>query len=165
MYDATAATALWDFALGAYARPGVAPLCLELQDRHGANVMLMLHLCHCATAGHEPGDPADVAAAMAPLEQHLVAPLRRARRVLSASADALGSEALRTSAKRVSQSELAAERLQCLRVEPVLARAACVVAPRGTAQRLLLAYFRYLGPHAQWQSPAAASLAEAVFPL
>jgi uncharacterized protein (TIGR02444 family) len=165
MYDATAATALWDFALGAYARPGVSPLCLELQDRHGANVMLMLHLCHCATAGHEPGDPADVAAAMAPLEQHLVAPLRRARRVLSASADALGSEALRTSAKRVSQSELAAERLQCLRVEPVLARAACVVAPRGTAQRLLLAYFRYLGPHAQWQSPAAASLAEAVFPL
>ena len=35
----------------------------------------------------------------------------------------------------------------------------------GMAQRLLLAYLQWLDPHAQWQGPAAASLAEAVFPL
>jgi uncharacterized protein (TIGR02444 family) len=33
---------LWDFSLRVYARPGIAPLCLELQDNYGADVNLLL---------------------------------------------------------------------------------------------------------------------------
>ncbi len=164
MYDATAPAALWDFALAAYGRPGVATLCLELQDLRGANVMLMMHLCHCAASGTQsPGIP-EAAAAMAPLERHLVSPLRRARRVLAVAAEGLPSEGLKRTATRLLQAELAAERLQCLRVQ-IPAPGQCTAAnARSIAERQLLFYFALLRPDGSWQRPAAASLAAAVFP-
>ena len=33
---------LWDWAVAAYGRPGVAPACLDLQDRFEQNVPLLL---------------------------------------------------------------------------------------------------------------------------
>jgi uncharacterized protein (TIGR02444 family) len=164
MYDAAPASALWDFALAAYTRPGVALMCLDLQDRHGANVMLMLHLCHCASSGRVIGDVAAEQARMAPLEAHLVSPLRRARRVLSATAAALGSDALRDAGKRVQRAELAAEALQCRRVDVPAAAAVDPATARTVAARSLRAYFRLLGPDEPWQHTQAAALATAVFP-
>lgn len=164
MYDATPPTALWDFALAAYGRPGVANLCIELQDLHGANVMLMMHLCHCAAMGTEsPGIPED-AAAMAPLEHHLVAPLRRARRALAAAAVALPSAALKPVAERLLQAELAAERLQCLRVEVPAPRQGAAPRTRLLAEQQLVSYFALLQPDGCWHALAAASLAARVFP-
>jgi uncharacterized protein (TIGR02444 family) len=164
MYDAAPASALWDFALAAYARPGVAPLCLELQDCHGANVMLMLHLCHCAASGIEPVDVRAERARMEPLEAHLVSPLRRARRALSAAASVLGSDGLRVAARQVQRAELAAEALQCLRVDAPSGAVFDAATARAAAALVLLAYFRLFGPEQPWQYTQAAALAAAVFP-
>ena len=41
----------WDFSLAAYARPEVAPACLVLQDRHGADVNLLLYACWLGASG------------------------------------------------------------------------------------------------------------------
>ena len=164
MYDAAPASALWEFALAAYARPGVAPLCLDLQDCHGANVMLMLHLCHCASTGCVPEDVRTELARMEPLEAHLVSPLRRARRALSVAATALGSDALRAAARQVQRAEMAAEALQCLRVDVHSGSVVDTETARTAAGQLLLGYLRLLGPEQQWQHTQSAALATAVFP-
>ena len=104
----------WEFACGRYARPGVAPCCVALQDEHGVNVMLLLYCCWRA-AGGERVRGAALHRAMArvePLDRHLLRPLRAARRTTRRAADALGSPALGAGADRLMQAELAAERCQ-----------------------------------------------------
>jgi uncharacterized protein (TIGR02444 family) len=44
----------WEWALDAYARPGVAEACLELQDVHGQNVPLLLWAAWAAADALEP---------------------------------------------------------------------------------------------------------------
>ena len=44
-------TPFWDFSLAVYGRPGVAPACLALQQRHGADVNLLL-FCAWFGAAH-----------------------------------------------------------------------------------------------------------------
>ena len=41
----------WAFSLDVYGRPGVAPACLALQDRHGLDVNLLLFCCWAASQG------------------------------------------------------------------------------------------------------------------
>ena len=41
----------WAFSLEVYGRPGVAPACLALQDRHGLDVNLLLFCCWAASQG------------------------------------------------------------------------------------------------------------------
>ena len=162
MYDARDGSALWRFALAAYARPRVAPLCLELQDRYGANVMVLLHLCHAAATGRVDVDVRAAASAMAPLERHLVAPLRQARRTLASAAKATGSEPLQAAAARILEAELGAERLQCMRVDEPVGLQPDPIEACGIAERWVCAYLMTLPGHA-WQRDAAAGLAQAVF--
>lgn len=74
----------WDFSLRFYALPGVAPACLRCQDEAGGDVNLILFALWHATSGtclHET----DIAAADAtaePWREHIVKPLRAARRAL-----------------------------------------------------------------------------------
>ncbi|MBP6382046.1 MAG: TIGR02444 family protein [Pseudomonadales bacterium] len=104
----------WGFAGRCYARPGVAPCCVALQDEHGVNVMLLLYICWRA-AGGECVRGAALHRAMARLElieRHLLRPLRAARRATRRAAEALGSPALGAGADRLVHAELAAERCQ-----------------------------------------------------
>jgi len=88
----------WDWAVAAYNRPGVADLCLDLQDRYGQNVPLLLW------AVWRGGDvPAAIALARQ-WEDEVVGPLRGVRRRLKGRA---GAEFLREQVKVV---ELEAER-------------------------------------------------------
>lgn len=88
----------WDWAVAAYARPGVAEACLDLQDAHGQNVPLLLWAIW-------RGGDVDAAVALArSWEDEVIGPLRGVRRRLKARADA---EALRQKVKAV---ELEAER-------------------------------------------------------
>ena len=101
---------LWDWALGAYARPKVAAVCLALQDGHGQNVPLLLAAAWAAAEGHTLDLDRAVALTSA-WEADVVAPLRAARRGLKISRSAIpdtGREALRETVKAV---ELEAERL------------------------------------------------------
>ncbi|MFC7333345.1 TIGR02444 family protein [Rhodocista pekingensis] len=105
---------LWRFSLAVYARPDVAPLCLALQDGHGADVNLLLWAAWLALVhGHTltPGDLAAAEAAVAPWREGVVRPLRAVRRTLKAPEPPLpaGAGALR---ERIKAAELEAERLQ-----------------------------------------------------
>jgi uncharacterized protein (TIGR02444 family) len=85
---ALAGEALWPYALEVYARPGVEPLLLRLQDEHSQCIPLLLWSLWMATGGR-PIDAAK-AAACAELarawQDAAVAPLRRLRRGLKVKA-------------------------------------------------------------------------------
>ena len=103
--------ALWPYALEVYARPGVEPLLLRLQDEHGQCVPLLLWSLWMA-AGGRPIDAAK-AAACAELarawQDAAVAPLRRLRRGLKVKAN---TQQLQTRIRHgVKALELEAERM------------------------------------------------------
>ena len=96
--------AFWRFSLALYARPGVAEALIALQDRAGSEVNLILFgLWLGVSRGHRL---AAAQAAIAPLNEAAVRPLRQLRRLLKPAADP-GLEALR---RRIAGLELAAER-------------------------------------------------------
>ena len=74
----------WAFSLGLYDRPGAATACLELQNRCGADVNLLLLGFWRARRGYAGWADAEldrVEAAVAPVNA-VLAPLREARRAL-----------------------------------------------------------------------------------
>lgn len=78
----------WRFSVALYGRPGAAEACLALQDRHGADVTLLLAgfwRAHKGFAGWAAGELARAAAALAPVTA-VQQPLRAARRALKALA-------------------------------------------------------------------------------
>jgi uncharacterized protein (TIGR02444 family) len=107
--NAAAGEAFWRFSLALYARPGVAEALIALQDRAGSEVNLVLFgLWLGVSRGHRlAAAELDAArAAIAPIHQAVVLPLRQLRRLLKPAADA-GLQALR---RRIAGLELAAER-------------------------------------------------------
>lgn len=102
------ASAFWGFATALYAQPGVADLCLALQDEAGRDVNLLLL---CLWAGEELGlaldDWAltDLAAAVVSWNGSAVHPLRHLRRSLKGWP---GAETVRA---KIGAAELEAERL------------------------------------------------------
>lgn len=104
---------MWDYAVATYARPGVAAACLDLQERAGADVNLLLTAAWLAERGCRWGD-GEVAALVelcAGWRQSCVLPLREVRRYL---ADDAGLVELYRQAKAL---ELAAERRQLQMIE------------------------------------------------
>lgn len=109
------AETLWAFSLEFYARPGVAPACIVLQDVHGADVDVVLFTLWCASRGRrlEASELNAIDAAVASWRSSVVQPLRQARRALKPAPshlfDPAASEALR---ERLLSAEIEAERLQ-----------------------------------------------------
>ena len=105
-------SALWDWAVRAYASDGVSDACLHLQDAAGQNVPLLLWAAWAARTGRKPDADAleaacDIARAW---QETAVAPLREVRRALKGRNPDLEDgdrEAVRTQVKAV---ELEAER-------------------------------------------------------
>ncbi len=97
----------WDWAVAAYARPGVADACLELQDVHRQNVPLLLW------ALWRGGDVTAAVTLARAWEIEVIAPLRGVRRRLKGRS---GAEALRDQVKAV---ELEAERTLMAALEGV----------------------------------------------
>jgi len=98
----------WEYSLTLYAREGVAPACLQLQDQHGVDVNLLLYACYAACCGLELGvsELAAMDARIAGWRSRAVQPLRRQRRELR---EREGAESLR---QQVVRLELLAERAQ-----------------------------------------------------
>jgi len=102
------ASAFWGFAAALYARPGLAELCLDLQDKAARDVNLLLL---CLWAGEVLGltlddwDLKDLATAVAPWNGAAVHPLRALRRSLK------GVPAAETVRAKIGAAELEAERL------------------------------------------------------
>lgn len=146
---------LWDWAVQAYVKPGVADACLELQDAGGQNVCLLLWTAWAVETGQSldadaRADACDVARAW---EDAAVAPLRAVRRRLKSRILDMDDAARETVRDQVKAVELMAERhlLQALqaastpadRPSPPLADALAAVCRdwSGTAPRVLLTAF------------------------
>ncbi|CAO3375665.1 TIGR02444 family protein [Azospirillum argentinense] len=98
---------LWDFALAVYGRPGVPAACLDLQDRLGQDVNVLLFAAWAGMACNAdlPAEElARIDAAVAPWRDEVVRPLRSVRRRAKGEDDALY--------KRLKAAELEAERAQ-----------------------------------------------------
>lgn len=97
----------WDFSLAVYRRPGVAAACLDLQDRRGADVNVLLFAAWAATACGVRLTAEALArldAAVAPWREEVVRPLRAVRRRVKEEDDGLYA--------RLKTTELEAERIQ-----------------------------------------------------
>lgn len=103
----------WDFSLAVYGKPGVAPACLALQERHGLDVNLLLYCGWCGRRGQrlDRAELAALDAKVAAWRENAVLPLRGLRRWLKTQETATGedAEALRAEIKRL---ELEAERIE-----------------------------------------------------
>jgi uncharacterized protein (TIGR02444 family) len=105
-----AAAALWRFSLAIYARPGVAPACLVLQDQHGRDVNLVLFCCWLGASGRGQFDRAALEAADRAVigwRNEVVEHFRAARRAIKAAVQP-DSDGIYAKAKAI---ELEAERL------------------------------------------------------
>ncbi|MFQ5776287.1 MAG: TIGR02444 family protein [Kiloniellaceae bacterium] len=145
----------WRFSLAVYARDGVAPACLALQERRDLDVNLLLFCCWAGTCGRalSAAEVARLIESVRPWREGAVRPLRAVRRWLKAQAAAPRdvAEPLR---ERVKAAELDAEAIE----QWLLAEALPVAERPGAAQAVAAnmgAYFAALG-----RAPDAADLAD-----
>ena len=104
----------WNYSLSHYGRPGAAPLCLLLQDRHGADVNLVLFAFWLGSqrlAIRDSEAARQIEAAIGDWHRNAVKPLRGVRRWLKNRTfpDPDARDALRAA---IQKSEIEAERLE-----------------------------------------------------
>jgi uncharacterized protein (TIGR02444 family) len=112
-----AAAAFWRFSLAVYARPGVPPACLVLQDQHSRDVNVMLFCCWLGASGRGRLDRTALDAAdhaVADWRHDVVEHFRTARRAIKTAAlpdsDSIyaKAKAIELEAERLLQRQLAA---------------------------------------------------------
>lgn len=134
---------LWDWATALYEKPGVASLCLRLQDEHGLDVDLVLAcLWHVAGGGTmSEATLARLCDAAAPLQATITEV--RAMRVRLGN-KAKSDPRWRPTYEHAKATELAAERVELDRLEGALAgcsrRPTTAAQRRATAEQALRAY-------------------------
>ncbi|MFE9084749.1 TIGR02444 family protein [Brevundimonas sp. NPDC003935] len=124
---------LWTWAVAAYDAPGVAEVCLSLQDHNEQNVPLMLWAAWVAVTGRRPDEEMIEAAcdAARAYDTVVVAPLRAVRRTLKAPIPDVDNEHREALRQQVKALELDAERRLMLELE------ALAPAPSGAPRRAL----------------------------
>jgi uncharacterized protein (TIGR02444 family) len=100
---------IWEWALSAYARPGVADACLRLQDAHGQNTSFLLWAVWAETK--DPALLAHAAAVTKAWDETALTPLRAVRRALKATQPPVADEAREGLREDVKAAELRAERV------------------------------------------------------
>ncbi|GER00721.1 hypothetical protein JCM17845_13440 [Iodidimonas gelatinilytica] len=107
------AEAFWEFSLSLYGKDGVAPACLALQDKQGADVNILLYLCYLVVTGHRLLDRSDMAVLMEKTDEirsTVLAPMRALRRRLKTMA--ASNPMLEPVYRTAKDAELAAEKSQ-----------------------------------------------------
>jgi uncharacterized protein (TIGR02444 family) len=142
------ALTFWEFSLRFYAREGVAPACLILQDEGGADVNVLLYLLFLAERGllATRRDIEILDASLAPWRDGAVRPLRDLRRRLKEDLGAVTPAEREAFRNQIKKIELEAERLQQLALEREGAKLSLKAAGREEAARSNInAYSAYLG--------------------
>src|SRR5277367_6236591 len=106
---------LWQFSLAVYGAPGVSAACLELQERRGADVNLLLYAAFVGISGRGRLDPAELArcrAAVRPWSELVVTRLRQVRRALKQDLGAVSAAAAAALRQRLAALEIDAEQLE-----------------------------------------------------
>lgn len=107
----------WDFSLDVYARDGVAPACLALQERHGVDVNVVLFCIWLGRAGHPALDAKtldDLTDGIADWHQEIVCTLRQVRRMLKEALGPIPDNLQKSLRRRVQKVELEAEHIEQL---------------------------------------------------
>ncbi len=158
-------TALWHFAVQAYARPGVAASCLQLQDAHGLDVDVLLACTWLASLGvalDREGLERLLGAAAPPHAR--VLELRSLRRALGS--DREHDPRWQATYEHLLAAELAAERVELDSIEaalsPLLAAATATLEPAELALANLRRYAARHGPASC--DPPLVTLVERVLP-
>jgi len=143
---------LWDYSVAVYGAPEIAPACLALQDRCGADVNLLLYAAWLA--GSDLRLDAEhleaVDCAVAEWRSRVVAPLRDLRRSLR------GLEAAQPLRDDIKALELRAERAQQDLIYRCHRAAATLPAQRRPFADNLATVLRRAGAEpAQWRADAA----------
>ncbi|MDF2117117.1 TIGR02444 family protein [Roseiarcaceae bacterium H3SJ34-1] len=104
----------WTFSLSFYRMDGVAPACIEVQDKAGVDVNILLFVLFLATRGRalQTADVAAIDAALKGWRDDVVIPLRAVRRVLRSPEKSVDPEQASALRERIKAVELEAERLQ-----------------------------------------------------
>jgi uncharacterized protein (TIGR02444 family) len=110
----------WNFSLEIYAAEDVAGACLDLQERRGCDVNILLFCCWLGASGR-PTLTADrlrtILAESAPWQARIVQPLREVRRLLKDLPwREVLPETVDATRRRVADAELAAEHAEQLRL-------------------------------------------------
>jgi uncharacterized protein (TIGR02444 family) len=104
---------LWRFSLDRYARPGVAPLCLRLQERHGADVNLLLLALWLASEGRAVRQSDGPGALVAAWHEQTVRPLRLLRQTVKGwHLDGVPASRVEAFRRYIKAAELEAEHLE-----------------------------------------------------
>lgn len=123
---ANTADRFWRFSLDTYAKPGVAPACLALQDDVCLDVNVLLFCCFAAMEGAPVLDAATLAAAdtaIQPWRNAAVSPLRTVRRALKTEFQGVDAEWQNGIRGQVQAVELECERV----IQSILATCVPVV--------------------------------------
>ncbi len=110
---------VWAFTVEMYGRDGVAPLCLELQERCDLDVNMLLFMFYLGQKGQAPHSISALENAVRDWREKVIVPLRNTRRFLR-NADWSSAQKLRG---KVKNDEVAAERIEqellCKAVETI----------------------------------------------
>jgi uncharacterized protein (TIGR02444 family) len=117
------ATSFWTFSVKLYSRPEVGSVCLDLQDRFGADVNVVLYGLWQACRGRRlsDGDVRTVIELVGAWQANVVRPLRTVRRFLKISAPEWPLQDIDLLRQRVKAEELQAEHLQQITMETAFA--------------------------------------------
>ncbi|WP_033068389.1 TIGR02444 family protein [Thalassospira australica] len=99
---------VWTFTVSMYGRDGVAKLCLDLQDRYGLDVNMLLFMLYLGQKGLAPHSISALEDAVRPWRDNVIIPLRQTRRFLK---DQPG-ESAQELRQKVKADELHAERIE-----------------------------------------------------
>jgi uncharacterized protein (TIGR02444 family) len=104
----------WRFSVKFYAVPGVAPACIELQDRAQVDVNVLFFLLWNATERRalSAAEVDEVERAIGAWREMTVVPIRNVRRALKSPPPVVVADAAEAFRTRIKAVELEAERLQ-----------------------------------------------------
>lgn len=106
---------LWKFSLAVYGAPGVSAACLDLQERRGADVNLVLYAAFVGVSGRGRLTPAELAlcrTAVRPWNELVVTRLRQVRRALKQDIGAVGAADAQPLRQRLAALEIEAEQFE-----------------------------------------------------
>ena len=104
----------WTYSYALHESDGVGPACIELQDRHGLDVNLLLYCCWIGASGRSALDAADLEKASGTVQQwqrQVSTPIRDIRRILKTDSLGVPVELSQAFRKELMAVELASERV------------------------------------------------------
>jgi len=156
------ASEFWDFSLRVYRTSGVESACLELQDKHGQDVNLVLFCCWSGSLGYSLSgrDMGKIIESSGQWHGKVVKPLRAIRRDLKDMVNA--QEQKQSLRNTVKKAELMAEKIQQYELAQSLQGRVEEPGPP-LARENLKTYARIIGSGPDFEG-AAEKVIEASFP-